>query len=868
MQREPRATYRLQLHAGFTFGDAAAAVPYLAELGISHLYLSPILQAAEGSTHGYDVVDPERISDVLGGEAGFAKLVETAHAAGLGIMIDIVPNHMSIAGRSNRWWFDVLENGPSSYYAHYFDVDWAVADDRVLIPVLGERYGRALQLGVIKIVERTRGKFAVVAHDTHELPLAPRSLGSIVVRAAERCNHVELAFIGDALSALASPQHREDEGRRRRHRDKAVLLGRLAALADELPVSVALADEVAAINSDPIALDAVLEQQAYRLVHWSVAANQLSYRRFFDINTLVGLRNEDSDVFEATHGRVLALVRDGSIDGLRIDHVDGLRDPEHYLVRLRERAPDAWIVVEKIVTADETLPPTWPIEGTTGYEFAEKLGGLFVDPASERALTLTFERFTGEVWQPTAGSRRARIAVMSDALHSEVARLTELAVRACAASPTCRDYTRSEIETHLAEVLAGYPTYRSYLTPERRLEVDRARLAAAVAAAHDNRPDLDRDLLAYLEGMLAFEIPGDAARELAHSVQQVTGAITAKGDEDTLLYRQVRLLARCDVGAELRQYSHSPSVVHHALASAKPRTLLATSTHDTKRSEDVRARIAVLSERPDAWTKHVERWQARAERYWAVPPDPVLEYALWQTLAGAWPLSVERAKTFAHKAAREARLRTSWRHPDETYDKAVDAWLDGVYGDRELVAEVERFAAELRPHGDRNSLAQLLVKLTAPGVPDFYQGTELRDDSLVDPDNRRAVDLDVRRDKLRALADASPRAVAGDLDAMKLWTIRRVLGLRRKHPARFTGGYRALDAAGPHAHRVFAFTRGDDVVTIVPRLGVHADGWRDTNVDLPSGSWVCALSDQTFSGGACAVAQLWRVLPIALLTRI
>jgi (1->4)-alpha-D-glucan 1-alpha-D-glucosylmutase len=425
-----------------------------------------------------------------------------------------------------------------------------------------------------------------------------------------------------------------------------------------------------------------------------------------------------------------------------------------------------------------------------------------------------------------------------------------------------------EVETALAEIFAGYPTYRTYMSEQRREEIDRARLAAAVTAAHDARPELDRDLLAFLEGVLAFEIPGEAALELANSAQQVTGAITAKGDEDTLLYRQVRLLARCDVGAELRSWAHSPSVIHHALATNRPRALLATSTHDTKRSEDVRARIAVLSELPDDWAAAAMRWRERTERYWNVTPEPVIEYALLQTLVGAWPLPLERAKTYAHKASRESRLRTSWRRPDEAFDDALAVWLERVYDDNELTGEIAKFAERLRPHGDRNALAALLIKLTAPGIPDFYQGTELRDDSLVDPDNRRPVDFAVRRDKLRGLADASVRDVASDLSLQKLWTIRRVLGLRRKHPARFAAGYRALDATGPHAHRVFAFARGDDLVTIVPRLGVHADGYRDTALEIPSGSWLDVLSDQTFLGGACSVAQLWRVLPIALLTRV
>ncbi len=860
----PRATYRLQLHAGFTFADAKAALTYLADLGISHLYLSPVLTAADGSTHGYDVVDPECVSPVLGGEAGLFELADAAHELGIGILLDIVPNHMSIAGRRNRWWFDVLENGPSSYYAHFFDVDWG-GDDRIVLPILGERYGRAIQSGIVKIVD-VHGKLAVTAHDSHELPMSPHAVGMLVKRAAERIRNAELAFIGDSLIELPHPQRHQREERRRRHRDKRVLMARLATLLDDLPCSVALADEVAAVNADPAELDAVLEAQAYRLTHWTVSANQLSFRRFFDITTLVGVRNEDPDVFEASHAKILELVDKGVIDGLRIDHVDGLRDPEAYLRRLKGRAPGAWVVVEKILTAGETLPQTWPIEGTTGYEFMERMSGLFVDPAGEPALTKTFEDFTGQTWDPRAASRAARREVMSDALHSELSRLTDCAVRACAVSPMMRDYTPTEIETALAEILAGTPTYRTYFTSETRAEIDRARLSAAVAAARDARPDLDGDLLAFLENALAFDVATEPALELARSAQQVTGAITAKGDEDTVLYRQVRLLARCDVGAELRQFSHAPEAIHGALAATGASSLLATSTHDSKRSEDVRMRIAVLSEMPAAWTASVTRWRERADRYWTVPPDRVIEYTLWQTLVGAWPLPLDRAKQYAHKAAREARLRTSWRKPDEAYEQGVVAWLDGVYGDRELLAEIGRFADEIAPHGDRNSLAQLLVKLTAPGVPDFYQGTELRDDSLVDPDNRRPVDLAARATALRESSDARAQSL-DSLGTRKRWTIRRTLGLRRKHPARFLGAYHPLAASGRHAERVFAYARGTDLVVIVPRLGVQADHWRETSLEIPAGHWIDVLSDQTIAGGVRALAELWRAFPVALLSR-
>jgi (1->4)-alpha-D-glucan 1-alpha-D-glucosylmutase len=890
----PRATYRLQLHAGFTFADAADAVPYLAELGVSHLYLSPVLAAAPGSTHGYDVVDPDRVNEALGGERGFAALVERARAAGLGILLDIVPNHMSIAGTANRWWVDVLENGAASYYAHYFDVDWS-GDERVLLPVLGERYGRALTSGVLAIArggampERRsrddrddRGQREALEVRAGELrfPLAPHTIGRIVRRAGDRIAHPELQFIGDALAAL--PRTGDVAARRRRHRDKAVLLARLGELGDR--VAAAIDAEVAAINADPVELDAILEAQSYRLAHWSVAGSQLSYRRFFDIASLVGLCVEAPDVLDASHRRIFSWLRDRSIDGVRIDHVDGLRDPGGYLRRVHEVAAGAgdgsgprWIVVEKILARGEQLPPSWPVDGTTGYDFMELAGALLVDRDGERALTEAFTAYTGQAFDPEVESRRARLEVMTDALHSELARLTELAVRACATSPPCRDYTRAEIESALAELLAGYPVYRTYLGEAERAPgagdpPDRARIAHAAAAAARARPDLDGDLLRFLEAALAFELATAEATELARAAQQVSGPVVAKGDEDTLLYRQVRLLARCDVGADLATFAIDPDDAHARLAAGRPRSLLATATHDSKRGEDVRARLAVLSELPDAWAAAAARWRDRAEPGWGdVAPDRTFEYIMWQTLVGAWPLPEDRAQQFAEKATREARLRTSWRRPDAAYEAARRRWLSGVYGDRALIAELEAFAARLRPHGDRNALAQLLIKLTAPGIPDFYQGSELRHDALVDPDNRRPVDLAARARRLSELARDGAAALArlgDDLGVAKLWTIHRVLAARRAAPAAFAAPYRALAASGTHAHRVFAFARGEDLVTVVPRLGVRADDWRGTAIALGPGAWRDALTDREIAGGAHPVAELWRELPIALYLRV
>ena len=871
----PVATYRLQLGPTFTLHQAAAIVPYLAELGVSHLYLSPILQSG-GASGGYDVVDPDRVAAELGGDAGLAALSAATSAAGLGLLLDIVPNHMSIAGTGNHWWLDVLENGHASFYSHYFDVDWSTADkDHILLPVLGERYGVALAAGLLGATHDGKGGVQVRAGDLR-LPIAPSSLGALVRRAGELAPSDEMTVIGEALAALPAATTRDAALRRKRHLHKVVLVRRLAELCATQPAYArALDDVIATTNADPAEVDALLEAQNYRLAHWTVAGSDLAYRRFFDISTLVGLRVEDPAVFAAVHHRIVGWLADGTIDGVRVDHVDGLRDPEGYLIRLREHAEDGWIVVEKILGAGERLPETWPIDGTTGYEWMELVGGLWLDPAGEGPLTAVFEAATGEQFAPAHAARAARLEVLAGPLHSELTRLTELAVRACQSTPAGRDYTRREIEAALAEIIAGYPVYRTYLRPDAPRAAgatDRARIELAASAAALARPELERTLVGLLADMLALEAPGDAALALAQAAQQVTGAVMAKGVEDTVMYRQVRLLARCEVGAELERFATEPDAVHAGLAAWSPRALLATTTHDSKRSEDVRARIAVLSEMADRWAGAVRRWSARATRLWGeVAPDRIAEYGLWQSLVGAWPLPVERVREFVLKAAREDGRRTEWRRRDAAFEAALIGVVDGVYADGELLMDIAAFAAELCPHGDRNSLAQLLIKLTAPGVPDIYQGSELRDDSLVDPDNRRAVDFADRRHKLAWVRGTRPAdaAAAHDLGCQKLWTTRRVLALRRREPERFTGPYRALAATGTHAHRVFAFARGDGLVTVVPRLGVHADGWVGTKLELPPGRWRDVISDAEHAVDApVPVATLWAKFPIALLVRV
>jgi (1->4)-alpha-D-glucan 1-alpha-D-glucosylmutase len=878
----PRATYRLQLGPDLGFADAAAQCDYLAALGVSHVYTSPALQAEKGSTHGYDQLDPGTVSGDLGGEEGWARLGAAARAHGLGLVLDIVPNHMSIASpglvRGNRWWWDVLENGPSSHYAAYFDVDWvpgapgdAIEENRILLPVLGERYGAALLGGQLAVARRGDRFVAVV--DQRELPLAPRSLAEPIRLAAEATGSDQLGFVADALAALPLPTATDRESTRRRHRDKAVLGAALAGLLERTPALAAAVDRVLAeITADPAALDALLERQNWRLASWRVAASELGYRRFFDIQTLVGLRVEVPAVFEDTHHRVLAWLADGTLDGVRVDHPDGLRDPAEYARRLRAAAPDAWIVVEKILHRGERLPEDWPVDGTTGYDFIDLVTGVLVDPAGAPALTALAERFTGESQDLAAIVAAAKQSVLRDVLAAELQRLVALLARAARRRATTRDYTRRELTDALAAILVEIPVYRTYVAPGTPVrDVDR-RIVDAAAARASARGDLDADLIDFLRRVLTLDLSGDDEAELAVRAQQVTGAVTAKAVEDTAYYRHAALLALDEVGCTPEPFGIGLADFHRELAlRAGSRSMLATSTHDTKRSEDVRARLAVLSEVPAAWEAAVTAWSTRAARYRRADlHDPHAEYWLFQTLVGAWPIDAARATAYMEKAVREAKRRTAWTQPDEAYEEALRAFIAGVLGDRELVASIEAFVAHVAPAGWQNSLTQTLLKLTAPGVPDIYQGTELWDLSLVDPDNRRPVDYRARRAALARLDGMTPAAITAAMaeGLPKLHLIRAALRLRAARPALFAGGATALPVTGAQAARVIAVGRGD-LAAIAPRwtMGLAERGWGDTRLELPAGRWHHALTGETLDGGVLSANELFARFPVALLWR-
>jgi (1->4)-alpha-D-glucan 1-alpha-D-glucosylmutase len=876
----PRATYRLQLHAGFDFAAATALVPYLADLGFSHLYSSPVLQAAPGSMHGYDVVDPGRINEELGGEAGFRALVSALKARDMGLVLDIVPNHMAIT-RENPWWQDVLENGRASRFARFFDVDWDPPEralrDRILLPILGDHYGRVLEDGHIHLL-RDEGSFRVT-YAEHSMPVAPRSLDGLLSEAAMAVRADELATLAEAFGALPPSTADDRDNMRRRHRDKEVLRGLLDRLLREEPEVAAAVDRVVAgINADADRFDALLERQNYRLAFWRAAERDLGYRRFFNVTSLAGLRMEDELVFAETHQVILGLVRDGSVDGLRVDHPDGLRDPAQYLERLRDAAPTSWIVVEKILQADERLR-SWPVAGTTGYDFLRRVDGLFVDPAGEAPLTASYASFTGDEQPYRDVAHEAKLVATREILGSELNRLADLALRVLEGHRRHRDHTRHDVHEALRAIAASFPVYRTYVQAEEGeiAEQDAAEITTGLAEAGRRNPELAADLLEVLGRILSLENTGPLESELVMRFQQFTSALTAKGVEDTAFYRYLRLISLNEVGGDPGRFGVPIEEFHRANAHAQehsPATQLTSSTHDTKRSEDVRLRLHVLSEIPGEWEAAVKRWSGMAAPHWSAgEPDRKLEWLLFQTLVGAWPIEAERVQEAMTKSLREARERTSWTRPDETYEASVAGFIMALLADSGFRTDLGRFVARLERPAQVNSVAATLLKLTSPGVPDVYQGTEIWDNSLVDPDNRRPVDFELHRRRAQSLDGLSVDQVLGGFaeGLPKLWTMRRALATRAQLPEAFgpSGTYRPILATGAKAKHAVAFARGEAVMTVVPRLVLGLDGdWAETVLELPAGRWRNVLSDASLDGGGpVPVAELLVRFPVALLVR-
>jgi (1->4)-alpha-D-glucan 1-alpha-D-glucosylmutase len=889
MPRIPCSTYRLQLHRDFTFDDAAAIADYLRALGISHVYCSPYLQAAPGSMHGYDVVSHQRVNEELGGAEGHERFCRKLGEADLGQVLDIVPNHMSL-GKENRYWWDVLENGTSSRYASFFDIDWQPQEerlrDKVLVPILSDQYGKVLQRGGIKVTRRGN-KFQVECSG-QSLPAAPTSLPVILARAAEYAKSDTLSFLAASFGRLPQPEYVDRRTILARHRDKVVLYGLLERLCkEESGVGGFIDQSVLELNGNMDGLDDFLNQQNYRLAYWKTADQQLSYRRFFDVNTLIGLRVEREHVFEETHALVIDWLQRGVIDGVRVDHPDGLRDPLEYMKRLRQHAPDAYVVGEKILEPGEFLRESWPIEGTSGYDFLNVAMGILVAPEGMAELTSVYSGFTGQPTEFPAIAHEKKIAVSQEALGSDVNRLTSLFVEICEANRDRRDYTQTEVRRAIREVAACFAVYRTYVVPEREeiTEEDRRHIEEATECAKSHRQDIDGGLFDFMRDVLTMTVTGKQETEFVMRFQQFTGPVMAKGVEDTAFYCFDRLTGMNEVGSDPGRNGLSVAEFHAYCAKMQathPATLVTLSTHDTKRSDDVRARQAVLSEIPGRFGAAVQRWSRMnnafrtAQRGAATIPDRNTEYLYYQTLIGAWPLPMDRAQAYMLKAVREAKQQTSWVANNKEFEEALRMFIELTLNYAPFLRELQQFVGRVQEAGRVNSLTQTLLRHTVPGVPDLYQGGELWDMSLVDPDNRRPVDYAVRKKLLCELKHLSGEDVAAkvmlraDEGLPKMWTIHKALELRRERPECFgaDADYTPLEVDGDKHDHVIAYLRGEDVVTVVPRLTLKLGGaWKDTIVVLPKGKWRNRLTGGIVEGGVITMKLLLKDFPVALLVR-
>jgi (1->4)-alpha-D-glucan 1-alpha-D-glucosylmutase len=916
----PRATYRLQLHRDFTFAHATELVPYLARLGVSHVYCSPYLRARPGSRHGYDIIDHAALNPEIGNRDDFDRFVAELKAHGMGQILDMVPNHMGVMGADNVWWMGVLEDGPASAYAGFFDIEWEPVDPayagKVVVPVLGDHYGEVLERGELKpAYEPESGSFAVWYHE-HRFPVDPREYPRVLERAVRllapdavpRDAAADLESLIAALAKLPPRSATAPNAVAERARDKALLKARLARLVREHPAAAEAIDRaVRALAGSPgmpasfAALHELLEAQAYRLAYWRVAADEINYRRFFDINDLAALRMENEAVFEATHRFVLDLAAEGAIDGLRIDHPDGLYDPARYFRRLQERYAQLasiesgggerprplYVVVEKIIAPHEQLPESWPVHGTTGYRFANVANGLFVNTDARERVDRTWRAFVrDEALDFDEAAYRGKRAIMRSALAGELNVLANRLLRLARATRRTRDYTLNTLRQALADVVACFPVYRTYIA-ERLTAQDRRYVDWAVAQAKRRGRAADGTVFDFVRSALLSRAPAGAPDDLAAEYrtfamrfQQFSAPVTGKGVEDTAFYSFNRLVALNEVGGHPDDFGMTVSAFHGASAdrAAKwPHTMLATSTHDSKRSEDVRARIDVISELPAVWRLAVRRWSRinRSKKRTVegeAAPSRNDEYLLYQTLIGSFPAEPpdadgltdyrDRIESYMVKAAREAKVRTSWINPNEAYERAVAGFVQALLGKTEGNLFLEDFRAQLAPfawYGALNSLSMVLVKLTSPGVPDLYQGNELADLSLVDPDSRRPVDYALRRmllAELEALAAAPPEALGARVHALcarphdgraKLWTTWRTLALRHERSELFArGDYHAIAVAGARAPHAIAYARrlgSGGIIVVAGRLfaslgldaGVlplGAGTWGDTTVDL------------------------------------
>ncbi|HZZ60056.1 MAG TPA: malto-oligosyltrehalose synthase [Roseiarcus sp.] len=898
----PRATYRLQFRSAFGFKEAAAIAPYLARLGVSHVYLSPFFKARPGSLHGYDITDHARLNLELGSEEDYSSMIEAFRREGLNAILDFVPNHMGVGGADNPIWLDVLEWGPESRYAGWFDIDWGAGGGKLLAPVLGGQYGEELREGKLSLRFGDDGTFAIWAYGEHELPVCPLTYPMVLGHGAAAVDRMSDRF-------LDLPNWRPQTAER--------ALGLKAELAD-LAVRDArtrreIDERVAAINRDWREMDRLIAGQFWRVAFFRVAEDEINYRRFFNINDLAGLRMELEPVFEHAHARVLRMLEAREIDGLRIDHVDGLLDPKSYLTALRERVDcPFYLVVEKILAPHERLRADWPVEGTTGYDYLNFSLGLLVDQSAEGAFSETYRAFAGagEPFEEIALASKLR--VMDNEMASEVGALGRAAVRLARESPMTADLTQSLLTRAIKAIVGCFPVYRTYVDLSGAFaEADRRDIAWAFARARRSDPDVHSSAFDFLEGVLTGETRGSAATEISRTaalrfamkLQQFSGPVMAKGVEDTAFYRYNRFVGLNEVGGAPDRFGIPPALFHKANAQRAerwPHAMLATATHDTKRGEDARARLAVLSEVPEEWRRQVTSWsrllRARlGDVEGRAPPARDDEYMLYQMLVGSWPTEMletptaegleayrTRIRIALEKALREGKQRSNWAAPNLEYEAAMQAFAaEALRPDGGFLTSFLPFVERIARLGVQNSLVQTALKLMAPGVPDIYQGCELWDLSLVDPDNRRAVDY---REREGALAKLAPRLEREEDRAVlfesllmtwrdgrvKLAVTALLLSLRRDCAELFASGdYQPIEMTGENADWVVGFVRTfaeRRLAVLAARFPARREGkpdWR-ARARMPEGEWFDVIRARPFRAST-PLSEWLGLLPFAIL---
>lgn len=865
----PTATYRLQLRNGLSLDDVVEAgwLDHARSLGVSHLYLSPVLTATPDSTHGYDVVDPTRVDPAIGGDDALRRLASAARSKGMGLVIDIVPNHMALDPVNDRWWRDVLRHGPASRWADMFDIDWDHPERRirgsVLLPVLPDHYGRVLEVG--GLVLGRAGHELVVRHGDLELPLEPSSTAPVLATAAAALDDDVLRLIA---RDLARTIELEPPDRATEVQALDELLAERLDLSDDLAAALGAAlDEV---SNDVEALDELLGQQHYRLAHWKAASHDLGYRRFFDINGLIGVRVDRPHVFDLTHRAVRSWVEEDLVDGLRVDHPDGLARPGGYFSRLAELSRGRWTVAEKILEGEERLPE-WAVDGTTGYDVGELVSRLFLDDDGLARLSRVRDDLVGPAPSIDELVHDCKVEVLRDVLAADLNRVTDVFLQLCETQRRLRDVTRHELHEVLREAAAALDVYRTYSAEGPPSAADLDVLARMLAEVRGRRPDLDPEVVDLLGAVLCrAPLAGrpdevePLAERLRTRVEQLSGPTMAKGKEDTAWYRDVRLVARNEVGAQPEAGRLESAVFHErmsALASRWPATMTGLSTHDSKRSEDVRARAAALTGHAGRWDELVRSWYRRHDHLvGAHGPRPAVRMWLYQTLVAAHPLTVERLHEHLVKVLREGKVDSSWLRPDEKVEAAVLDHATAVLADTGFLHDLVELVDTLRPAASSISLAQKLVQLMAPGVPDLYWGSEVELLRLVDPDNRVPPDL-------AALGAALSDPAAGDLSSRKARLVRAALRVRARHAGALVarGAYEPLRVEGGHPD-VLAFCRPDAAVVVVG-TGARPALPADAAFTLPDGPWRTAVG-QVGSGshrGPVRVGDLAGDDPVVLL---